>query len=280
MKNAPSYIPPKIGLSTISAPDSLQALEDLPDRLALEFRKSFFIMVEIYESDAETKQTSKNRKAAMKNDVNKRFERVHARIDSLGQEHQQTRQTAQEAKNTADSAQSVADRALKVAGQAKQEAESSTEFAGFFGVGGQYFAGETAGFVQGGLQAGDFELFGSYNARPNIGSIDLPKLGNTQVGRSGYRVGVAWYPIESDRYAIGPQAAFEHGENYLKGREEFLTVYESTQLGAAANVQIWKDLHMHGSVAYAVTNSAESSDLNLERTNSRIRAGVSLRWHF
>jgi len=130
------------------------------------------------------------------------------------------------------------------------------------------------------LRAGNFELFGSYNARPNIGMIDLPKLGETQIGRSGYRVGVTWYPIQTGRFEFGPQASFEHGEDYLKGREEFVTVYESTQLGAAANVQLLKGLHLRGSLAFAITNDAEASDLELERNESRIRGGISLRWRF
>jgi len=275
------FVPGKINPEGNVLSDSVQALpaEKLSDLQQLFVRRSAVIVADEYARPARDNSELRARFESQQKQINA----VAADIDSIGREHQRTRKLAVANRDSLRSVRKTANRALEVA----EESGSGTKFGGFVGVGGQYFAGETTGLVEGGLRAGNFELFGSYNARPNIGMIDLPKLGETQIGRSGYRVGATWYPIESDWYEIGPQAAFEHGENYLKDREEFVTVFESTQLGLAANVQLWKGLHGHVSAGYAVTNTAETSDLSLKRLKrndswlpARIRGGVSLRWRF
>jgi len=122
---AGNYVPGKIQTEVVLAPDSLQGLEDLPDRASLEFRKSFFVVIEIYKEGAQNSSGSENRISAMKDDMRDWVTSVHSRIDSLGREHAETRDSVEAALDLARDAQNTAEDAQETAEEANEDESSS-----------------------------------------------------------------------------------------------------------------------------------------------------------
>jgi ElaB/YqjD/DUF883 family membrane-anchored ribosome-binding protein len=291
LQNAGNYVPGKFQTQTVSAPDSLQRLDSLSDQFSLEFRKAFFVMAEIYESGAPDASAFEDRITAMKNDVNRRFKRVHARVDSLGEEHAQTREIAQDAQATAESAlaaakaaQDSATAANETAEEAKSLAKKSLEWLRnnyngvIIGAGAGRFAGINSFIGEVGLRLGSAEIIAWTGGKSNIGTADLPDRGVTSINRETYGARLNWYPINLfNRIQIGPSIAFEHGEDVLKGREEFIRIYESSQIGFASKIRLTDWLSVHGGARYLTGYKTESSDLKVDSFNqSQFTGSVSI----
>jgi len=263
--------PSKIQGGAISMKDNLQSMDGLSDIQMLLARKSSLLIGERYAAPAADNNGLQDRMETAVNTLNEKFEQLKSRV-------------AQNEAAIADLKDKDAeqDQRIESLQTAANNTDSGTKVGAIVGAGVQHFANQPTVFGEVGLRIGNVELAGTYSVNPNISSVELPDIGMAEVGRSGYRAAIAWYPglLSTNRFEVGPEAAFQHGEDYIVDREEFLTVFESTQLGLAANAQLWKGLHGHVSAGYAVTNSAQASDLQFNRTNSRVRGGISLRLQF
>lgn len=279
LKNAGNYIPAKYETATVSAPDSLQRLESLSDQASLEFGKRFFGVADVYDSGGAISESAFDERISnMKDDVSQRFSRVHSRIDSLADEHRQTRKIVRDNSEDIDSLEQKTNRAMSLA---KDANDTSVDLGGFVGGGISRFANINTPTGEIGLRVGDAEFSAWYGRKSKVGSADL-RDGQVSIHRESYGGSVTWYPnpLDLGRVEFGATAAFEHGEDYLDGKEEYVRGYESGQIGVSANIRLIGPLALHGGVRYSVTQSFESTDLQLVNEDSRFRAGATLRLTF
>lgn len=247
INQAGKYTSRKVQLATVSAPDSLQALNDLSDRDALEFRKSFFAMTEVYKSGAMSEQAFESRISKMNSDINRRFRRVHTRIDSLGQEHAKTRETAETALEAALAAQESANAAQQTAEEAKDQTDEqsgvynaiSVDYRREFGLNMAGVGFEVMNPVSLGFSAGI--------SRSNIAT----ELCNdsSDVSRAYFAEISGEYNFKpSNRVWLGVGLSVSSTLLALKDTEGLLTL--SLGPDVSTRVRVWKGLSIHTSVGY------------------------------
>lgn len=269
MENIGQFMPSKVETSSFSMPDSLQSLtrKVLGDEFYLKSQRTFRIVMVNYHDNTELALEEKIKK--LRDGLRTEMQQLRHRVDSLEQKHRQTRNLAQNNASQIDS----------LGTQVSKMTDSGNITVGFFaGAGLERFAGINSYLGEVGFRLGEAEAFGWYGRKSNVGTADLQD-GAVAIHRETYGVGFNWYPLQiaDNRIEFGPSAAFEHGEDYLDGREQFIRGYESGQIGLATQISVWRFVSLQGSLRYQVAQSFESTDLKLDAEGSNIRAGVTLR---
>jgi hypothetical protein len=270
MENIGQFMPSKVETGSFSMPDSLQSLtrEELGDEFYLKSKRTFRIVMVNYNDNSGLALEEKIKK--LRKGLRADMQKLRGRVDSLGQEHSQTQNLARTNSERIDS--------LETEVSSIDKSEKGLKVGFFAGAGLERFAGINSYLGEVGFRLGEAEAFGWYGRKSNVGTADLQD-GPVTIHRETYGVGFNWYPLQiaDNRIEFGPSAAFEHGEDFLDGREEYVRGYESGQLGLATQVRIWKFITLQGSVRYQVAQSFESTDLKLNPEESNVRAGVTVR---
>lgn len=213
--------------------------------------------------------------------VENRLEKLKDWFNQLEQDVAENQSAIAENSARIDSAQETAQNAQALAEAANNKAEQSDggpEVGVIVGAGAGRFAGINSFIGEVGLRLGSAEIIAWAGGKYNIGTADLPDRGVTSINRETYGARLNWYPINLfNRLEIGPSLAFEHAEDVLKGREEFVRVHESSQIGVAGKLRLTDWLFIHGGARYLTGYKTESSDLKIDPfSQSKLTGSVSI----
>jgi|AntRauTorckE6833_2_1112554.scaffolds.fasta_scaffold22956_2 hypothetical protein len=156
--------------------------------------------------------------------------------------------------------------------------DQGVDFSAHLGINAERFADQLAPTISAGLQIGHLEFSGWYGLMPDAGT---GMLNDTEVDirRETYGGMATYYFSISDRLQLGPSIGWEHGEDAIDGRAEYLKVYESALAGASLDVQIAGPLHLRANLSWAPVIKSYTYDNTTFKDDAapiRFSAGLSL----